>query len=235
MSEVLGVIPARGGSKGIPRKNLKELAGKPLIAHQIESALASEEIDRTIVSTDDEEIASTAREFGADVPFSRPSAIAEDDVPVIAVYKHAKEWFDERNESPTSIVGLQPTCPFTLPSEINEAVRKLEEKNCDSVVSVAEVTETHPYRSYVLEEDRLLPFEDVTVEEPLQRQDRPTVYGLTGAIFARSRSVLDDWDYDTFALGSDVRTVVQTEEQKLDIDSSFELRIARALASYEDS
>lgn len=233
MADRLAVIPARGGSKGIPRKNLRELDGKPLIAHQIENALKAEHVDRTIVSTDDDEIASVAANHGADVPFMRPPDLAEDDVPVIAAFKHALEWFEENEGGVEYVVGLQPTCPFTLTAEIDEAIGKIAKTNCDSVVSVAKVTETHPYRSYLLEGDRLRPFGDVTVEEPLQRQDRPDVYGLTGAIFVRTRSVLERWDYDTFGLGEDVRTVVQTGKQTFDIDTPFELRMARALCQYE--
>jgi len=125
MSDVLAVVPARSGSKEISRKNLKELGGKPLVAHQIENARDASRIERTIVSTDDEEIADAGKEFGAEVPFVRPAELAADDVPVIAAYKHAMEWLDENYESPKYIIGLQPTCPFTLSSEINKAVSKL--------------------------------------------------------------------------------------------------------------
>lgn len=231
---VVAVIPARSGSKGVPGKNLVNLDGKPLISHQIENALAADEIGRTIVSTNDENIARAAEEHGADVPFIRPDELADDDVPVIAVYKHALEWLDSQGKTPNFLVGLQPTCPFTRPEEIDDAVSTLRETGCDSVVSVSKVTETHPYRSYIVDGNRLRPFDDITVDRPIQRQDRPTVYGLTGAIFARQPAVLREWDHDTFALGDDVRAVVQNDEQALDIDTPFELRLARALVEYED-
>ncbi|MDG5776154.1 acylneuraminate cytidylyltransferase family protein [Haloarculaceae archaeon H-GB2-1] len=230
---VLAVVPARSGSKGIPRKNLRMLDGKPLLAHQIETACAADGVDRTIVSTDDETFAVAARTFGAKVPFRRPASLAEDDVPVIAVYEHAMEYFDEHETSPEYIVGLQPTCPFTTPKDLDAAIEKIEATGCDSVVSVAPVEETHPYRAYTLDGDRLRGFEDVTVDEPLQRQDRPDAYGLTGAIFVRHRSVLEEWAGEDFALGEDTRAIVQDEAGRLDIDTPFELRIARALCQYD--
>jgi len=233
VTDILAVIPARSGSKGIPNKNVRDLSGKPLIAHQIENALDADTVDRTILSTDDDEIAAIGRDLGVEIPFKRPASLATDDVPVIAVYEHAREYYAELGDEPTYVVGLQPTCPFTTSSQVDEAVEKATETDCDAVVSVSEVTETHPYRSYTLTGDRLESFEDVTVHEPLQRQDRPDVYGLTGAIFVRHRAVLERWDNDDFALGEETRVVVQSEAEALDIDTPFDLRTARALVAYD--
>jgi CMP-N-acetylneuraminic acid synthetase len=233
VTDVLAVIPARSGSKGIRRKNVRDLDGKPLLAHQVENAVEADGVDRTIVSTDDEDFADVARKYGAEVPFTRPDDIATDDIPVIAVYEHAREYFAARNDEPTYLVGLQPTCPFTMPKQVELAVEKARRTACDSVVTVSKVTETHPYRSYTLSGDRLKPFEDVTVYEPLQRQDRPEAYGLTGAVFVRHNNVLRAWDGEDFALGEDTRAVVQTEAESVDIDTPFDLEVARALCAYD--
>lgn len=230
---VIAVVPARSGSKGVPRKNVRELDGKPLLAHQVENALEADTIDRTIVSTDDSEFAAIGRDYGAEVPFTRPDYLATDDVPVIAVYEHAVEHFTERDDRPSHVVGLQPTCPFTDPGMIDAAVKKARETGCDAVASVAEVIEPHPYNTYHLDGDRLEPFEGVTVEEPIQRQDRPDVYSFTGAIFVRTSAVLEAWDGEDYALGTDTRVVEQSERERLDIDTPFDLKVARALAQYD--
>lgn len=232
MTGAVAVIPARGGSKGIPRKNLQEIGGKPLVAHPIENALNAETIDRTILTTDDDQIATIGKKYGAEVPFMRPPELATDDVPVIAALQHCLRYLLNECGDLEYIVALQPTCPFTLPSDIDEAVTMARDCNCDSVVSIAKITDTHPYRTYMLDGDQLVPFKDVTVDRPLQRQNRPDVYGLTGAIFVRRPAVLDSWVNEDFALGEDVRAIVQPEERALDIDTLFELKTARALYEF---
>jgi len=234
MTEVLAVVPARGGSKSVPRKNLREIDGTPLVAHQIQTARSADEVNRTILSTDDDEIAAVGREYGAEVPFVRPASLATDDVPVIAAVKHSAEFFGDEGDLPTYTVCLQPTSPFTTAEQLDEAIRKARTTGCDSVVSVTEVTETHPYRAYRLENDRVKPLEGITREAPDQRQDRPDVYGFTGAIYVRKTELLLEWDGADFALGDDMRAVVQAEESSVEIDSEFDLTVARALAAYEE-
>jgi CMP-N-acetylneuraminic acid synthetase len=233
MTEMLAVIPARGGSKGVPGKNLRLLAGKPLIAHQIEAAQKASSVDEIIVSTDHLGIADAAEEAGARVPFLRPSELAMDEVPVIAAVKHAVEYFGENNQIPEYVLCLQPTSPFNTSESIDLANKKMRRTDCDSVVSVERVTETHPYRSYRLDDDKIVPIDGLTVTDPDQRQDRPDVYGFTGAIYLRRSELLFDWDYEDFALGDDVRAVVQSGKESLDIDTEFQLQIARAIANYE--
>lgn len=233
MTDVLSVVPARGGSKGIPRKNLRLLDGKPLVAHQIEASVGAELTDETIVSTDDPEIAAAAEAFGASVPFERPAELADDDVPVIDAVKHAAEYWRDERATPTYVLCLQPTSPFTTSDQIDEGIRTARASGCDSVVAVERVTDTHPYRAYRLDDDRLEHLEGITREAPEQRQDRPDVYGFTGAIYVRRAELLFDWDRSDFALGDDVRAVLQEEESSVEIDTPFQLRTARALASYE--
>jgi CMP-N-acetylneuraminic acid synthetase len=233
MTEVLAVVPARGGSKGVPGKNLRLLNGKPLVAHQVEAALAAETVDEVIVSTEDEQIVEAGREAGAAIPFMRPQELAEDDVPAIAAFAHAAEYWRDEHGAPTYTLGLQPTSPFNTSADIDAAVEKIRETNCDSVVSVERVTETHPYRAYRLEGDRVKPIEGLTVTAAEQRQDRPDVYGFTGAIYLRQTELLFEWDGSDFGLGEDVRAVVQTGRATIEIDTPFQLELARALAAYD--
>ena len=233
MTEVLAVVPARGGSKGVPRKNLRDIDGTPMVAYQIRTARSADEVDRTVLSTDDDEIAAVGREYGAEIPFVRPASLATDGVPVIAAVKHCAEFFGDAGDLPSYTVCLQPTSPFTTAKQINDAIQKVKSTGCDSVVSVTEVTETHPYRAYRLEDDRVRPINGITRGTPNQRQDRPAVYGFTGAIYVRKTQLLLKWDGEDFALGDDVRAIVQAAESSVEIDSEFDLRVARALASYE--
>ncbi|WP_167837469.1 acylneuraminate cytidylyltransferase family protein [Halosimplex halophilum] len=234
MSDTVAVVPARGGSKGVPRKNLRTIDGQPLVSYQIETALAAERIDRVILSTDDEEIAEIGQKYGAEVPFIRPASLSQDDVPVIAVVKHALEYLIEENSRPTQIHCLQPTSPFTTPEQVDKAAVKLRNTDCDSVVAVERITDTHPHRAYRLEGDRIAPLEGITDETPNQRQDRPDTFGFTGAIYARKPKLLLNWDKTDFALGTDIRAIIQREESTIEIDTEFQLRIAKAIAKFTD-
>jgi CMP-N-acetylneuraminic acid synthetase len=235
MTEVLAVVPARGGSKSVPGKNLRLLDGKPLVAHQVEAALAADHVTEVIVSTDDKDIADAARDAGANVPFMRPPELATDDVPAIAAFEHAAECWQDEHGTPTYTLGLQPTSPFNTSADIDAAVEMIRRTGCDSVVSVERVTETHPYRAYRLEGDRIKPIEGITVTEPDQRQDRPDVYGFTGAIYLRRTELLFEWDMSDFALGEDMRAVVQSGRSTVEIDTEFQLQLARALAAYDEA
>jgi CMP-N-acetylneuraminic acid synthetase len=185
------------------------------------------------LTPDDEQIADAAREAGAEIPFMRPPELAADDVPVIAAFAHAAEYWREEHGAPTYTLGLQPTSPFTTSTEIDSATEKIRATGCDSVVSVEHVTETHPYRAYRVEGDRLKPIEGLTVTAAEQRQDRPDVYGFTGAIYLRQTELLFEWDGSDFGLGEDVRAIIQSGRSTVEIDTEFELRVARALAAWD--
>lgn len=155
---VLGIIPARGGSKGVPRKNLYPLAGKPLIAYSIISAQQARSLDRFIVSTDDPEIASVARAYGAEVPFMRPAELAQDDTPDLPVFQHCLWWLWEYERyRPDIIVHLRPTQPLRRHSDIDEVAELLMETGADSVKSVRLVKE-HPHKMWRIEHGQLVPY-----------------------------------------------------------------------------
>ena len=181
--KVLAVIPARGGSKAIPDKNIKTLGGKPLIAWTISAALEAGGVDRVIVSTDSQRIAETARAYGAQVPFLRPADLAQDDTPGIAPILHAAQWCLE-NESyePDYVLCLQPTSPFRSSGDIDMAIALAQEKEAESVVSVTPV-EHHPnWMQLVDEQGKLVDFIQGG-SAVNKRQDMPPVYALNGAIY----------------------------------------------------
>ena len=136
--KILAIIPARGGSKGVPRKNIIPLCGKPLIAYTIETSQKSKLIDSTIVSTDDKEIAKIASDYGGDVPFLRPSELATDDSPDIDYLKHALEWVEKhRKWYPEILVILQPTLPFRTVEDVDNTLQFMIDQGCDSVRTLA--------------------------------------------------------------------------------------------------
>lgn len=177
--KILAIIPARGGSKGIPRKNIKILCGKPLIAYTIEAALSSKRIDKVVVSTEDEEIAEIAKGYGAEV-IPRPLELAKDDTSSLPVYQQVIKHLAEVEICyPDIIAVLQPTSPLRLVQNIDGAIEKFLETACDSVVSICEV-ECIPFWMYTLEGDRLK--QVIEDGQKTTRQDIPKGYGLNSAL-----------------------------------------------------
>lgn len=194
--EILALIPARGGSKSIPRKNLLMIAGKPLIAHSIEQALASQHVTRTIVSTDDPEIANIARKFGAEVPFLRPPEFALDLSPDIDVFRHALEWLrDHEGYGCELVIHLRPTGPVRRVELIDQAIELITQNPAvDSLRSVSWPTQT-PYKMWKIADGLLQPVLEIEgVVEPycLPRQALPEVYWQNGYVdITRPRVVLE--------------------------------------------
>jgi|SRR5688572_16972954 len=194
---VMALIPARGGSKGIPRKNLLMIAGKPLIAYTILQALAATRINRVIVSTDDEEIARVSREWGAEVPFVRPSQFAGDHSPDIDVFRHALEWLAQtEGYQPEMVVHLRPTCPMRRIDLIDGAIASLADRpDADAVRSVSHAA-LSPYKMWRIDTqgnlNPLLTIDGVTDSQSLPRQQLPQVYWQNGYVdVLRPRAVLD--------------------------------------------
>ncbi|MBV9523297.1 MAG: acylneuraminate cytidylyltransferase family protein [Alphaproteobacteria bacterium] len=157
---MIALIPARGGSKAVPRKNIAPLAGRPLLAYTAEAALTSPVLDRVLLSTDDPAIAACGRALGLDVPFLRPAEIAGDDTPMIAVIAHALEWLRSEGQGPVeALVLLQPTSPFRTARHIAEAVALFRAREADSVVSVVALPHQFTPSSLMrMEEGRIAPF-----------------------------------------------------------------------------
>lgn len=192
VSGTLAIIPARGGSKGLPRKNVRLLGELPLIAHTIRAAIRSG-IERVLVSTDDDEIAGIAREHGAEVPFMRPPELATDQASSLSVLLHAMEWVEQDSGSRLDhVIFLQPTSPFRNSTHIHEALQLHCSSDRTSLVSVTEVQEFHPYFMFSLEEKGIMNPLFQMEERPLRRQDLPPYYRLNGAIYISRRSYYDD-------------------------------------------
>lgn len=215
----LALIPARGGSKGIPRKNIRPIAGKPLIAWTIEAALAAQGVGRVVVSTEDEEIAAIARKWGAEVPFLRPDSLATDDAPGIAPVIHAIEALPGHDD----LILLQPTSPLRGSEHIAELLAFAAEREATSVVSVCEAGK-HPAWMYGMDDEgRLHP---LMANDAARRQDLPAAYALNGAIYwIRTRELMR-----TRALvGPDTIGFPMDAESSADIDTPLDWRIAEFL------
>lgn len=231
MSEgTLAVIPARGGSKRVPNKNVREIGCKPLIAYTIEQAAEADCLDRTIVSTEDEEIRATAEEYGGDVPFERPAELATDDATASDVVEHALEWFAARDERYDEVCLLMPTTPFRESDDIDGAVRKLRQSDASSVVSVTEFG-TPPNWAVTTEDDELRPYFDENPWEKTRSQEFPTLYHPNGAIFLARVSVFVERGefYTDETVGYEM-----PRRRSLDVDEPYDLEMARALHAWRD-
>lgn len=223
--EILGIIPARGGSKGIPGKNIKLLNGKPLIAYTIEEAIKCDCIQKLIVSTDSSEIAAEAKQFGAEVPFIRPNNLATDTASSIEVVLHAVNWLKEKEcYIPDIVLILQPTSPLRTASDIKNVLIEMINTNADSLASVCEAA-AHPFWMKKIEHGKLLPFFE-TPNSYTRRQDLPEVYQLNGAIYAVKTNVLVE---KKSIYGDDTRAYIMPAERSIDIDNMLDWRLAEIL------
>jgi len=183
---ILGLIPARGGSKGLPRKNIKPLLGKPLIAWTIEQALASKYLDRVIVSTDDKEIAEISKKYGAEVPFIRPKELARDDSTTSDVILHVLKWFEEAEEKFDYLALLEPTSPLREKDDIDKCIELLiNNEAAKSIVSVSKLESAHPEFNIIIDEKSsfIKKIDGSTDFRILKRQDLSSVYFFDGTIY----------------------------------------------------
>jgi CMP-N-acetylneuraminic acid synthetase len=223
---ILAIIPARGGSKGVPRKNIRELGGKPLIAHTIEAAIASSYIDKLIVSTDDKEISETSHKWGADVPFLRPAELATDTAKAIEVVKHALLEMENLNDQEYPvIVYLEPPAPFKTTKDIDACIELFFEQTPSSVVSVNEANQFHPILMKKIENGYLEP---ICFNEPegVPRQlYEPTAYMRNGAIYVIKReNILNNIFY-----GNPIVPYIMPYERSICIDSELDWYAAKAM------
>jgi CMP-N,N'-diacetyllegionaminic acid synthase len=188
---IIGLIPARGGSKSIPRKNLAVVAGRPLLAYTARAALGAARLDRVILSTDDAEIAEAGRALGLEVPFLRPAALAGDETAMLPVMRHALDFLAESGSTATALVLLQPTSPLRSAGHIDEAVELLLDSGAETVVSIVEVPHNFGPTSVMTRhaDGSLTPF--LPGPPILRRQDKPRVFARNGpAILAVRGAVL---------------------------------------------
>ena len=216
---VLALINARGGSKGVPRKNIRPLLGKPLIGWSIEAGLAAKSVTRLVVSTDDEEIAGVAREFGASVPFMRPRELAADTSLQIDAIRHAVGFMENAGLFHDIILVLQPTTPLRLPGDIDESLTLLEKSGADSVISVCDVGGRHPVTCYRSGDGGFLRPLFESDWRGVLRQKFGQVLWRNGAIYAMRRDVVME---QGSLYGASTVGYVMPEERSFNIDSLFD-------------
>jgi N-acylneuraminate cytidylyltransferase len=232
MTETLALIPARGGSKSIPRKNIRDFAGHPLIAYSIAAGLAAETVTRVIVSTDDEEIAAISRRYGAEAPFLRPAAFAQDQTPDLPVFRHALEWLEtHEGYVPDIVVQLRPTSPFRRVQHIDGAVyRLIERPEADAVRTVC-IPFQNPFKMWRIGPDgfmRPIGVELGVPNEPYNqpRQALPEIYWQTGYVDAAWRDTIMEKNSMT---GDWILPLIIDPSEWVDIDSPDDWRRAERL------
>jgi N-acylneuraminate cytidylyltransferase len=225
---VVAFIFARGGSKGVPRKNIRSFLGRPLIARAIDVARESALIDRVVVSTEDEEIAEIARRYGAEVPFMRPAELAADSASEFLAWKHALSALAAVGEPVGTFVSIPATSPLRSVEDVDACIRLLQTSDADLILTVTPAHRHPMFNMVTVGADGLVRMAMIP-EQPIQRrQDAPPVYDVcTVAYAARPEFVLES----AVMLGGRTRAVVVPEERSLDIDTELDLLFAEFLAS----
>ena len=215
--KVLGIIPARGGSKGVPRKNIRLLCGKPLIQYTAEAALASRHLSRVILSTEDEEIAQVARRCGLEVPFLRPTELARDETPTLPVVQHAVRWIEDEGERYDLICVLQPTNPLRRAEDIDGCIQLLEASGADAAMTVLPVpVEFNPHWVYLPDEAGLLRLSTGEADPLPRRQALPAAFHREGSVYVTRRNVLME---QNSLYGSRLQGHLMSANQCINIDT----------------
>ena len=223
---ILGIIPARGGSKSVPKKNIKELDGKPLLQYTVEAANNAKLLSRVILSSDDDDIISVAKNLKVDVPFKRPSHLAEDASPTLPVIQHALQFFQSQNIHFDAVCLLQATSPFKTGAFIDAAVKKFIESDCDALVSVQKVpAEYNPHWTFKANEEGFLNLTTNDEQIITRRQDLPTVYHRDGLIYITKTSVLLK---QNSIYGNKIAYIESPEEGQINIDTMDDWHKAEA-------
>ncbi|PSQ96738.1 MAG: acylneuraminate cytidylyltransferase [Bacteroidetes bacterium SW_9_63_38] len=222
---VLGVILARRGSKGLPRKNVRDLAGKPLIAWTIEAGYESEYLDRLILSSDDEEIMEVVEEYGCDVPFRRPAELAEDDTPSMDALLHALDQMPDHDY----VVLLQPTSPLRTAEDVDATIERCHQTEAPACATVTETDEPPQWMHTLNDEHRLEPVLD-SDEAVTRRQEAPTTYVLNGAVYVGRT----DWLRETRDFVTDpTRAHVMPRKRSADVDTALDLAWCEWLVNHK--
>jgi CMP-N-acetylneuraminic acid synthetase len=227
---VLAIVTARGGSKGIPRKNLIPLAGKPLLAYTAEAALGAKRLSRTVLSTDDPEIARAGEALGLEVPFLRPAELAKDSTPTIPVLQDVIRKLESAGDVYDAIFLLQPTNPLRSIEDIDGSIDLLERTGADSVISFADAGERHPARMKFIDDDgRVIdpPFAESFEGQP--RQQLKKMFVRDGSVYLTRRDVLM---CDNSLKGRDCRAWIIPEERSRNIDNEFDLFLVEQMLKY---
>jgi N-acylneuraminate cytidylyltransferase len=225
---ILGLIPARGGSKGVPHKNKKELHGKPLLQYTIEAARKTTGIDRLIFSSEDEELRTLAKSFGAEVPFERPADLAQDTSGSLGVIQHALQTLDKQGDHYDAVCLLQVTNPFRTTALIDEAIDTFKKNEMDALVSVLKVPhEYNPHWVFEANDNGQLHIATGEKEIIKRRQELPDAYIRDGAIYITKTSVILN---DNSLFGDSLGYIISDPERHVNIDTMEDWFAAEALA-----
>jgi N-acylneuraminate cytidylyltransferase len=230
--QVLGIITARGGSKGIPRKNIAPLMGRPLLAYTAEAALAASRLSRIVISTDDPAIEETARRCGVEVPFLRPAELAADDTPSIPVMQDVVRRLEAEGARYDATFLLQPTNPLRTAADIDGAIALLEETRADSVISFVDTGERHPARMKSIDPETGR-VSDPPFGEPFEgmpRQRLPKLYLRDGSVYLTRRDILME---QNSLKGRDCRAWIIPPERSWNIDTPFDLFIVEQMLRWQ--
>jgi N-acylneuraminate cytidylyltransferase/CMP-N,N'-diacetyllegionaminic acid synthase len=227
--KIIAIIPARGGSKGIPLKNIKKLGKLPLVAHSIKAAKNSKQINRIIVSTDNKKIAEISRKYGAETPFLRPKSFSKDSSSTLDVVQHTIQFLNEvENYVPDIVIILLPTSPFRTLNLIDDSIKLLRKTNATSVVNVIK-NKDHAFKAFLLKDNFLKPFK-TNHKKYYQRQLLPDFFHTSGSVYTFWLSTLKKYGH---YYGPRMKPIITTDDKmKIDIDSAFDFFIAEMTQKY---
>lgn len=225
---VLCTICARGGSKGVPNKNIKELLGKPLIAYTIEQALCCRFIDRVVVSTDSQDIAIIAKQYGVEVPFMRPSDLATDESPKLPVIQHAVRYYIENlNFKPDYVIDLDPTSPLRISDDIEKCLNLImNDFNCDSVITGYRSNKNPYFNMVEIDPKGFAYLSKETEKQVIRRQDAPIVYAMNASIYVWKTEVLLN---QTRIVSGKMKLIEMPKERSIDIDTGIDFKLVELI------
>ena len=216
--KICGLIPARGGSKGVPRKNIKMLGDKPLIAYTIEDAIKSKYLTNIIVSTEDIEIANISRFYGAEIPFMRPKKLAQSETPMIDVLKHAIAFYESIGEEFDAYCILQPTTPYRVENDIDGTIEKMLKTDADTSMTIYKVPHVYnPYWVYFKNSNEQLEL-SMKVENVLRRQELPEAYARAGSAYVVKSNTIKKYNsiYGKKVVGYEINNILDVNIDEMD-------------------
>jgi CMP-N-acetylneuraminic acid synthetase len=229
--KILAVVSARSGSKGVPNKNIKLLGGKPLILHSLEKLLKVKEIDKIMLSSDSDKILNIAKKFSKKIQLmKRPNYLAKDKVPLTSVVKHAALELEKKGYSSDFVLQVAPTCPFIKVETLKKIILLLKKKKSNCVVTLKRIEHEHPYRAKKLNLNSLVFknfIKNIDVEKYFSRQDLPTLYCSSGAIYARSFKLLKTFNEKNFCVGQKPIGVIVDDVEAINIDRKIDFDFAQ--------
>jgi N-acylneuraminate cytidylyltransferase len=224
-------IFARGGSKGVKRKNIRTLNERPLISYSIHSALQNKFIDYLFVSTEDKEIAKISESLGANIPFIRPEELASDNAAMWPTYKHAMEFFKERNDLPDILIDLPCTSPMRNDKDINDCLSKIIEDEFDAVITITHAKRHPMFNMITIDDDEFARLMSSPKDDIKRRQDTPSAYDITTVAYAfKTEYILKSNSLFEGKVGA----IIVPEDRALDIDSEFDFKIAKLLMEFDE-